>query len=409
MSDEGEGEGELPTELTAEAPDLGSIGGIVGDTALPPWFWRAIIAVAFSVLAFLAVRGALGRLTGLLSLIGVSLFLSFAVEPAVNWLADRGWRRGRATLMCFLVVFGGGGIFLALMVGLVVGQVSDLAHQAPGYVTDVTEWANETFDTEITSTELNETLADYQDDLARLATDMGGRVLSVTGAAVGVVFQIFTVMLFSYYMIAEGPRLRRNVCSLLPARRQHLVLRLWELSIEKTGGWVFSRLLLATIAGVSSWVVFLALGLPSPLALALWLGLVSQFIPVVGTYLGGALPLLVALVNRPITALWVLAWILIYQQVENYLLSPKITAHTMDLHPAVAFGSALAGASLFGPMGAILALPAAAVIQAFVSAFLDRHDVIENDLTKLDRIEATEGESAFRRALRRVSRNEPVE
>ncbi|MDQ2678460.1 MAG: AI-2E family transporter [Actinomycetota bacterium] len=407
MSD---GEGALPTELSGDAPlDLGGIGGLVGDKSLPPWFWRAVIAVAFSVLAFAAVRGALGRLTGLLSLIGVSLFLSFAVEPAVNWLADRGWRRGRATLACFLVIFGGGGIFMGLMVGLVVGQVSDLAHQAPDYVTEVTNWANETFDTEITSTELNETLADYQDDLARMATDMGGRVLSVTGAALGVVFQLFTVMLFSYYMIAEGPRLRRNVCSLLPERRQHVVLRLWELSIEKTGGWVFSRLLLATVAGVTSWVVFVALGLPSPLALALWLGLVSQFIPVVGTYLGGALPLLVALVNRPITALWVLAWILIYQQIENYLLSPKITAHTMDLHPAVAFGSALAGASLFGPMGAILALPAAAVIQAFVSAYLDRHDVIENDLTKLDEIEATQGESAFRRALRRVSRDEPIE
>ena len=406
MSDD---EGTLPTDLSGDAPDLGSLGDIVGDKSLPPWFWRAILAVAFSVLAFMAVRGALGRLTGLLSLIGVSLFLSFAVEPAVNWLADRGWKRGRATLLCFLVVFGGGGIFAALMVGLVIGQVSDLAHQAPGYVTELTNWANDTFDTEITSTELNETLADYQDDLARMATDMGGRVLSVTGAAVAVVFQMFTVMLFSYYMIAEGPRLRRNVCSLLPQRRQHLVLRLWELSIEKTGGWVFSRLLLATVAGVSSWVVFLALGLPSPLALAVWLGLVSQFIPVVGTYLGGALPLLVALVNRPITALWVLVWILVYQQVENYLLSPKITAHTMDLHPAVAFGSALAGASLFGPMGAILALPAAAVIQAFVSAYLDRHEVIESDLTKLDRIEATEGESALRRALRRVGRNEPID
>ena len=406
MSDD---EGTLPNELTGDPPDLGGIGGIVGEKSLPPWFWRAIVAVAFSVLVFMAIRGALGRLTGLLSLIGVSLFLSFAVEPAVNWLADRGWKRGRATLLCFLVVFGGGGIFAALMVGLVIGQVSDLAHQAPGYVTELTNWANDTFDTEITSTELNETLADYQDDLARMATDMGGRVLSVTGAAVAVVFQMFTVMLFSYYMIAEGPRLRRNVCSLLPERRQHLVLRLWELSIEKTGGWVFSRLLLATVAGVTSWVVFVIIGLPSPLALAVWLGLVSQFIPVVGTYLGGALPLLVALVNRPITALWVLVWILVYQQVENYLLSPKITAHTMDLHPAVAFGSALAGASLFGPMGAVLALPAAAVIQAFVSAYLDRHEVIENELTKLDEIEETQGESAFRRALRRVGRNEPID
>jgi predicted PurR-regulated permease PerM len=66
----------------------------------------------------------------------------------------------------------------------------------------------------------------------------------------------------------------------------------------------------------------------------------------------------------------VLAWILAYQQIENYLLSPRITGQTMNLHPAVAFGSALAGAALFGPMGAVLALPAAAVIQAFITTYL---------------------------------------
>ena len=93
------------------------------------------------------------------------------------------------------------------------------------------------------------------------------------------------------------------------------------------------------------------------------------------------MPLLVALVNHPLDAVWVLIWIVIYQQIENYLLSPRITAHTMDLHPAVAFGSALAGASLFGAVGAILALPAAAVIQAFVSSYLNRHEVIETELT----------------------------
>jgi predicted PurR-regulated permease PerM len=178
--------------------------------------------------------------------------------------------------------------------------------------------------------------------------------------------------------------LSRNACSLLPPQRQQVVLRLWELAVEKTGGWVYSRLLLAAISGLSSWVVFVIIGLPSPLALALWLGLTSQFIPVVGTYLGGVLPLVLALINRPIDALWVLAWIVIYQQIENYLLAPRITAHTMDLHPAVAFGSALAGASLLGPMGAVLALPAAAVIQAFVSTYLERHEVVESELTRLD-------------------------
>jgi predicted PurR-regulated permease PerM len=105
---------------------------------------------------------------------------------------------------------------------------------------------------------------------------------------------------------------------------------------------------------------------------------------VIGTYLGGSVPLLVALMSHPIDAVWVLIWVVVYQQIENYLLSPRITAHTMDLHPAVAFGAALAGASLFGAVGAVLALPAAAVIQAFVSSYLHRHEVIESELTHVD-------------------------
>lgn len=400
-----------PTARAAAAgmsdPDLADgdagirLSALLGDRQLPPWFWRAVLAIGFSVMVFVALRSTIERLSSLLGTLFISLFLSFAVEPAVNHLAARGWRRGRATIACFVMLFGVGGVFMSVMVTLVVTQVSDLVASAPGYVTRATDWANETFNTEITSTEINEALTSYQDDIAGVATDLGGRVVSITGSLLTIVFQLFTVALFSYYMIAQGPEMRRGVCSLLPPRRQQIVLRLWELAIEKTGGWVFSRLLLATIAAGSSWVVFTILGIPSPLALALWLGLVSQFIPVVGTYLGGALPAFVALLNSPIDAVWVIVWITVYQQIENYLLSPRITGHTMNLHPAVAFGSAMAGGALFGPMGALLALPAAAVIQAFVTTYLDRHEVVESDLTRVLSGEDDPTESSLRRAIRR--------
>ncbi len=398
---------DTPGELSSDEPM--TIGSLMGRRQLPSWFWRAVVAVGFSVLVFIALRSTIEKLTSLIGMLFISLFLSFAIEPAVNHLADRGWRRGRATLACFVLLFGVGGVFLSVMVGLVVNQVADLVDQAPTYITDATNWANDTLGTEITSTELNKAVRDYQDDITSVATDVGGRVVSLTGSLLAIVFQGFTIALFSYYMISQGPQMRRNVCSLLPPRRQQVVLRLWELAIEKTGGWVYSRLLLATIAAATSWVVFTVLGLPSPLALALWLGLISQFIPVVGTYLGGALPAFVALLNDPVDAVWVLVWILAYQQIENYLLSPRITGQTMNLHPAVAFGSALAGAALFGPMGAVLALPGAAVIQAFITTYLDRHDVIDSDLTKLERIEEEKGDSALRKAMRRIGRDESID
>jgi predicted PurR-regulated permease PerM len=107
---------------------------------------------------------------------------------------------------------------------------------------------------------------------------------------------------------------------------------------------------------------------PYPLALGLWVGLVSQFVPSVGTYLAGALPVLIALLNRPVDALWVLVFIVVYQQVENMVLSPRITSRTMALHPAVAFG-------------ALLALSAAASVQALVSSYLHRYEVVVSPLT----------------------------
>ncbi len=377
----------------------------MGDgRALPRWFWRAIIAVAVSVAAYQFGRSILVQLQGFLLIVAVSLFLSFAVEPAVDFLAERGWKRSPATLFCFLTLFVVSGVFLFVMGDLVVSQVEDLVDKAPTYLSDSTDWVNDTFDTDITTDDITNQIESYQDDLTDVARNLGGRVLSVTGTLVGLIFQGFTVALFSYYMTSQGPQLRRNVCSVLPQRNQRTVLLLWELAIQKTGGWIYSRLMLAVLSSVCTWLFLTIVGVPSPLALALWVGLISQFIPAIGTYLAGALPVLIALLNDPITALWVLIFILVYQQIENYLFAPKITAQTMDLHPAVAFGAAIVGGTLLGPMGAIMALPAAGVVQAFVSTILERHEVVDSHLTDLERIRAESGDQGVRKAMRRMLR-----
>jgi predicted PurR-regulated permease PerM len=100
---------------------------------------------------------------------------------------------------------------------------------------------------------------------------------------------------------------------------------------------------------------------------------------VVGTYIAAAIPLLVALLERPWSALVVLIYVILYQQIENYVLSPKLTEKTMQLHPAIAIGAAIAGAILYGPIGAFLALPAAAILQVVASSYIRRHEIIEDD------------------------------
>ncbi|KAA0232591.1 MAG: hypothetical protein JJLCMIEE_03336 [Acidimicrobiales bacterium] len=376
-----------PVEVAVGDPEEGS--GADGSTAirlvrdreaLPHWVVRAILYALVGVTVLAVVWWLFQRISDLLVLLLISLFASFAMEPAVNFMASRGWRRGPATALVFFVFIIATGLFLFVIVDLVIGQVSHLVAQAPSYINTVTDWINDQFNTDINSGNLDEQFENYQDELQNLAKSLGGRVLSLTTQVVGVLFQSLTILLFTFYFVADGPKFRRTLCSRLRPDRQRVVLAVWELAIQKTGGYIYSRLLLALLSGLSAWIVFAVMEIPSPLALAMWLGLVSQFVPVIGTYLAGAVPVLVALINDPIDALVVVIFILVYQQIENYFFAPRITARTMEIHPAVAFGAVIAGASILGPIGAILALPAAAIIQAFGSTYLHRHDVVESAL-----------------------------
>jgi predicted PurR-regulated permease PerM len=163
-----------------------------------------------------------------------------------------------------------------------------------------------------------------------------------------------------------------------------VVLDVWELAVQKTGGYLSSRAILAVVSSLLHYVAFEAIGTPAPIALALWVGVISQFLPVIGIYVAGALPLLLTVIDAPIKGLFVLAFIVVYQQIENFLIAPKITAQTMELHAGVAFASAIIGGAVLGPTGAILGLPAAAVIQGILSSVGHRYEVVDDSTDGAD-------------------------
>lgn len=353
-----------------------------GPRRMPPWLPRAFALAWVITLAFLALLWLLARLRGLLLLVLVSLFLAFAIEPAVNRLAARGWRRGAATALMFVVI----AVLLAGFVGgigsLLATQSSHLINGFPGYVRHVIDWINATFGTRLSRDTLFQRLPTVTGTLSRHVSGLARNVWGIGTTAFGVVFKALGVLLFTFYLSAQGPQLRRTVCSLLPPHRQRAVLRAWEIAIDKTGGYIYSRALLALISAVAHYIALAGLGVPYAVTLALWVGVVSQFIPAVGTYLAGAVPVLIALTRSPSTALWTLLFIIAYQQVENYLLQPRITARTLDMHPAVAFGLVLAGVAVAGPVGVLVALPFGASVQAFAGAYVRRYEVEEHPLTR---------------------------
>jgi predicted PurR-regulated permease PerM len=349
---------------------------------MPPWVPRAV-ALFWLGLAGLYVVYWLGtRLRTLLVILLVSLFVALAIEPAVDWLARRGWRRGWATALVFAVLVVVAATFMGAIGSLLVNQVSSLARSAPAHVDDAIDWVNQRFNTNLSTQRINQELTDPNGPVRQAAGRLAGNALGVGQSLLGVIFQVATVALFTFYLVADGPRLRRAICSVFSPERQRAVLQAWNLAIAKTGGYVYSRSILAAFSAVATWAFLALLGVPYALALGIWVGLVSQFVPTVGTYLAGALPVLIALINNPLEAVWTLLFLLAYQQVENYLLAPRISARTMNIHPAVAFGAVIAGASILGPVGALLALPAAATIQAFAGLYIRRHEVVDDGLTR---------------------------
>ena len=346
---------------------------------LPPWVRRAIIFWWVVLVGLWATLAAARALRGLLIQIVLALFLSFAMEPLVDRLGGYGIRRGLATAITMATTILALMVFLTAMGSLVATQLRELAEDLPGYVTSAEVWAEDRFNFDLDTAEVIEQFS-AGGQASEYISGLADNLVGVGSSLLGVLFQFLTISLFAYYFTADGPRLRQTICSVLPPARQHEVLRIWELAINKTGAFISSRFILAIISSLFHWIVFVVLDLPSPVALAIWVGVISQFIPVIGTYIAGVVPVLIALGVDPTKALWVIIAILVYQQIENYVLQPRVTAQTLDMHPAVAFAAVLAGTATFGASGALLALPFLATVQAFISAYIARHTVVESRL-----------------------------
>ncbi|MGZ4132736.1 MAG: AI-2E family transporter [Actinomycetota bacterium] len=366
---------------------------------------RLFVVLVASALAVLLLLYLFDRLSNVFTILVTSLFLSFALEPAVGWLASRGWRRGAATGLMFLAVLASFVLIVALVVPAVVSGVNQLVNNAPTIVKRAADWLA-LVGIKIDVTQVTDNLKANADQFGKYALNVAGGALSFAGTILGGIFQWATIGLFTFYLVAEGPKVRRAICSSLPPANQERVLFVWEQAISQTGGYFYSRLLLAWVNGTGMYIVLRVSNVPFAAPLAIFEGVVAAFIPIVGTYIGGAAPTIVGFLTSTQAGIASLAYIVIYQQIENYFLSPRLTAKTMSLHPAVAFGAALSGGALGGLLMAFLALPVAGVIQAAVKEWGKRYAVVETGLTR-DAAPATNRANGGART--REGMNEPGE
>ncbi|MED7929141.1 AI-2E family transporter [Nonomuraea sp. LP-02] len=349
----------------------------------PANIWRAGLVLAAVVAAAFFVRFVLVDAGSLIAMLVMAWFLSLAMEPAVRRLSRR-VRRGTATLLVMTLFIVALVIFFLLFGSLLVRQVAVLLKALPDVITGVVDQVNARFGTRYDISAILDSLNLTPQQAASYAQGALNGVLGLVGTVAGTVFNLFTLLLLTFYLSADGPALRRWIAQLLPGRVQQVFINVWDVSTVKTGGYVSSRLVLATINGVASALVFLALGMPSWLALGAWTGLVAQLVPTIGTYISIALPVVVGLVSpRPWIGLAALGWGVLYQQVENLTLEPKISSRAVDIHPGVSFAAVILGASLFGAMGALLAIPVVAMLHSLVDTFVTRQELQEFAATRV--------------------------
>ncbi|WP_225753550.1 AI-2E family transporter [Actinotalea sp. Marseille-Q4924] len=338
--------------------------------------WRIGLVVVGLLVLVVVVRFVLDHGSSLLFTAVMAWFFSLAMEPAVSRLSQH-MRRGAATGLVMLGVV----VFLVLFFGLfgqlVVEQVANLVRSVPDLVENGLAWVNRTFGTEYELRALMSSIDLSPERAAGVASDLAGGVLAILGSVAGAVATFFTFALLLFYLSADGPRLRRWIASLFPPAAQRTTLVVWDTTAEKTGRYVAARVLLAAVNSTASGIVFLVIGLPSWLALALWTGLVAQFVPAIGTYISIVLPVLVGLLSpNPWLGVIVLAWGIVYQQIENLTIEPRISARAVNIHPAVSFASVILGVSMFGVAGALLAIPVVAMLLSLLNLYRTRYELL---------------------------------
>ncbi len=357
-------------------------------TAREPVLWQSVWRVIAGLLATGAALWAVNELQQLIGMLVVAFFFSLALEPLVRWVQGRTSRSRPATVGIVFLCFT---VFLVGMVLILIPAITELARsigeRSAGWAESISEWATEMgVGDGVATGAIEDGVSDLAAFVEAWATSYIGTFLGIASTGIGLVFTLATIAMFTFYLTADSPRLTRLVLSWFPPERQTRLGWTLDQAVVQTGGYFYSRSILMLINGAGFFFVMVLVGMPTSFALPLaaFGGFVSVFIPTVGTYIGAAIPILVTLGVQGLTAaLVLLGYVLIYQQVENLWLSPRISSQTMELNPAVAFGAAIAGGSLAGAMGAFMALPVAALVMSFAQHYGTSYDVVyESESTR---------------------------
>lgn len=344
-----------------------------------PWrtIWAVIGSVAVTYLAYhLAIE-----LKRILIYLVVALFFAVVLAPAVEFLQHKGnVRRGVAVTLVMLVALG-------VLTALIYTFIRPLAHEAskfaddlPRYVSDARHGKGPVGDL-VRRYKVEDYVEKNQDRLQKSLTSLGAPALDLAKSVFNGVVAVVTVLVLTILLLLQGPGLVRSGLELVPAGARDRVRRVAADSARAVSGYVFGNLVISVIAGVATWIVLAILGVPFAAVLGLFVAF-ADLIPLIGATLGAIPTIGFAALHSVTAGVVMLVFYVIYQQFENHVLQVSIMAKTVKVSPLVVLISVLVGVELMGFLGALLAIPAAGVLQVVArDVYDDRRGRLKPEVT----------------------------
>ncbi len=345
---------ELEARSDSEDPAFGRLGRPIRRDS--PFMLGFLGALGVFVAYFLVQAVVEAR--SVIVLIVVALFLAIGLSPVTEWLVSRGMRRGMAITIVFVGVIGAFVGFGFAVVPPVVEQTNALIKELPDLLADLRR--NPTIRQLDQDYGIIERAQNYVTS-GDLGQRMFGGLVGVGRIVVSTLFSAFSLLIMTLYFLAALPSMKRQAYRLVPATRRERVTLLSDEVINRIGGFVSGALSVAFIAGTVSYAFLLAVGMPFALALAVLVA-IFDLVPLVGATIAAAVVSLIGFTQSVTTGLLCVAFYVAYQQLENYVVYPRVMRRAVDVPAPVTVVAVLLGGALLGVVGALLAIPIAAAL-----------------------------------------------
>ncbi len=354
--------------------------------------FRWTVAAGFGLLVVALVAMAVYSMQTLLVQMLIAIFIAVSLDPLVRWMIGRGIKRAQAVAIIFVTAFAIIAGLLWLFAPDLVRQANALTTDFPGYIEKLREQSPD-----LRSLEDRFGLAPRIDQWVQTApAQMSKQALSFSRQFLGAMVSVLLVIVMTIYLMADLSRLRRGLVRLFPRRHRVQVAEAVNLIVDKVGSYMIGNLLISAIAGVTAFIALTLLGVPFALPLALLVA-ITDLIPLIGATIGAAICMIVSVATTDIwpTTILVGLFFLVYQQVENYVIVPRVLRNTVDISSVAVLFAALVGASILGVLGALLAIPVAAAAKAIISDWIRDRDAEARAQESADSGSGVTGQVAF--------------